>query len=177
MPFLAGQKLRASQLQELEDDIAAIEQEIVVARVAADLSKTSNTTLSDVTGISFALAANAEYLLDGCISYYGLDAPDIKFAWTGPTGMTVSWGFRGAAAAGTDGSTATLSVASLEVYGDANLIAVGTEVDFAVMCTPLGYFKTGGTAGTLQLRWAQFVSSASVTSIKRGSWARLHRFA
>lgn len=162
-------------LENLATDVETQINKTRYARLAADQNKISSTTLADLPGLSFTLAANAEYLLDGMISMYGVDAADVKFAWTGPTGMTVSWGFRGMAAANVDGSNTGISVASLEAYTDANIFAVGTEVDFATMCTPLGYWKTAATAGTLQLRWAQFVSNAATTSIKRGSWLRLHR--
>ncbi len=176
-PILGDAPNGPAGLENLALDVETQINKTRYARLATDQVKTSNTVLADLPGLSFSLAANAEYLLDGCISYYGTDASDVKFAWAGPTGMTVSWGFRGMGAASVDGSNTGIGVASLETYGDANIFAVGTEVDFAVMCTPLGYWKTAGTAGTLQLRWAQFVSNAAATTIRRGAWMRLHRVA
>ncbi|MFK0252134.1 hypothetical protein [Streptomyces sp. NPDC090445] len=49
------------------------------------------------------------------------------------------------------------------------IIAAGSSV------CPVGRLTAGGTAGTLQLRWAQTASSATPTIIKTGSWLRLTR--
>ena len=47
----------------------------------------------------------------------------------------------------------------------------------ALACRPGGYFQTGATAGTLQMRYAQVVSNATALQIKRGSWLRLTQVA
>ncbi|MDN5929494.1 MAG: hypothetical protein L0I24_00245 [Pseudonocardia sp.] len=146
-------------------------------RLTVDQNKTSNTVLADIPGLAFSLAANAEYLMDGVVPIYGLDGSDVKFAFTGPTGMTVSWNPGGPPPTITGASAGDRDYFSAETYGDANTFPVGTYTAAAIHCEFSGYWKTAGTAGTLQLRWAQNTSTAAVTAIRRGSWLRLHRVA
>lgn len=179
MPFTAGQKLRAVDLNAVEDRVLALEtvqQRIVTKRLAADVSKANSIVMTDVTGISFALLANTEYLADGFLSWYAATGIDMRIAYTGPVGMTCSWALTGpppsnvAVAGPTDWP-------SLEVYGDANAIALNTDTAFALGTSIGGYWRTGATAGTLTMRYSQLTTSASPLSVKRGTWMRLQAFA
>ncbi|MFF7211133.1 hypothetical protein ACFZAU_11450 [Streptomyces sp. NPDC008238] len=60
-------------------------------------------------------------------------------------------------------SMATNAVHALDMYVDAD--------------ADRGVVRTSGTAGTLRLRWAQTVLSATPTILRAGSWLRLHRIA
>lgn len=164
--FTAGQKLGASDLNSI----------IAMAYTTADQSRISSTTLVDATGLSFVLAANSDYCMDGHLAYYGLDAVDIRVAWTGPVGMTVCWSFFAIDSTATS-QTSSINTGTAIVYGDANFAILGTETDTAISCRPSGFWRTGATAGTLQLRWAQNVSNATAATILRGSWLSLVKVA
>lgn len=169
MPFTAGQKLRAS---ELNAEFALTQ----YGFATGDITKVSSTAMSNITGLSFSLAANSRYLLDGFVSYYSIDGVDLRLAFTGPAGMTVSWGCTGLVTAATLQAGDT-DFASFETYGDAAFQVVNTETDTALIVRPGGYFATGATTGTLQMRFAQNVSNAASLVIKRGSWLRLYKAA
>lgn len=167
--FLAGQKLRASELNDIG----------ITAYCTTDVTKNANTTLGDVTGMSVSLAANAQYAVDGWLYWQSNPTADIKFGWTVPSGTTGFWSIIGprvdtAPVAGSErinhtdyGTVATSS--TLSAAGDDEF--TGTVFISAV---PHCYFTTTN-AGTLQLQFAQNTSNASNTIIKTGSWMRVTR--
>lgn len=139
--------------------------------VAADVTVNNSTSMVDGTGLSFPLLAGQTYHLDGWIFYTSGVTPDIKFAWTGPAGMTVNaWSMAAVPVAGSgfDGTAP-------QVIGDANLQASSGDATLALAVRPGGVFVVGATAGTLQLRFAQNTANASNTILKAGSWLHLVR--
>jgi hypothetical protein len=175
-PALTDSPAVPTHIQNLAQDVEDRLNYTRYVRLAADVTKTSSTAMGDVTGLSFSLAASAEYGIDGYIPYYCLDGVDCRLAWTGPTGMTVSFSFLGSETT-TTSPTGMGNWTSLEAVGDANYILLNTETDTSIHTIPRGYFKTGVTSGTLQLRFAQNVSNASPLTIRRGSWLRIYRLA
>lgn len=169
MTFTAGQKLRASDLNEGFELTR-------YAAVAADVNKVSSTAMSDITGLSFELDANSEYLMDGFVPYYSLTGVDVAFAFTGPAGMTVSWTPYGGPI-GNATFSGDLDFFCAETYGDGAAFPLNTDSAAALACLPHGFWRTGATAGTLQMRFAQNTSSAATLAIKRGAWLRLHKVA
>src|SRR4051812_18590741 len=93
-PFLAGQELRASDLN------AAV---IRTAYNAASTTKTSSTALGDATGLLLALDANTIYAWDCYLSYNAGETGDLKLAWAGPAGAAGHWGAYGGATSGAAG--------------------------------------------------------------------------
>lgn len=165
MTFTAGQKLRAS---ELNDNLN------IIGYVAADVTKTSNTTLADMTGFAVAVEANTTYLVDGYVAYVAGNTGDIKLAFTAPTGATGHWGV-----AGLDTTSLTsaglLTAVRKDAFGDANTLALGGTNSGALPALAFlvrAFIVTSSTAGTLQGRFAQNVSNATSTVIKTGSWLR-----
>lgn len=169
MPFTAGQKLRASELN-AEFDLTQY------AYAAGDVSKVSSTAMSDITGLAIPLEANSRYLLDGFLSYYSLDGVDLRLAYTGPAGMTVSWGSTGLVSSSTTQAGDT-DFAAFEAYGDSVYQVINTDSFTSLIVRPSGYFATGGTAGTLQMRFAQDVSNPATLVLRRGSWLRAYKAA
>lgn len=152
--FTAGQKLRASDLNNFLP---------IMARATADTSKTSNTTLGNVTGLAVAVAASTEYALDGYLAYTGNSTGDIKFAWTIPTGLTGHWGIS---------SDDTTTPGDLKTSIATAYTTVITAGGGSLNATVKGYMLTSN-AGTLQLQFAQNTSDGTATVVKAGSWIRL----
>jgi len=153
--FTAGQKLRASELNDFLP---------IMARATADTSKTSNTTLGNVTGLAVAVAASTAYALDGYLAYTGNSTGDIKFAWTIPTGLTGHWGIS---------SDDTTTPGDLKTSIATAYTTVITAGGGSLNATVKGYVLTDTTAGTLQLQFAQNTSNGTATVVKTGSWIRL----
>lgn len=149
-------------------------------RKTADESLTSNTTLQNDDALVLAVAANATYTFRVWI--LAVDATDatgdIKFGFTFPTGATCHFSGKGPhtgmAAGGAFGdgeyigrNTAT-SGTTVVTYGLSTSI-VGVEIT--------GLLIVGGTAGNLQLQWAQNASDANATTVQAGSFMTLERVA
>lgn len=135
------------------------------ARKIADKSLTSNDSVEDDDHLIVTLEANKEYIIDGVIFAASTsNTPDIKIAFTIPTGATMDMGFIGASSA----------------FGHAELLeSSGTESDTIpiVQNVPTvinvhGAVKVGSTAGDLTLQWAQAQSNGTATTVKEGSYLR-----
>lgn len=149
-------------------------------RKTADESLTSNTTLQNDDALTLAVAANATYTFR--VWMLAVDATDangdIKFGFTFPTGATCHFSGKGPhsllAGGGAFGdgeyigrNTAT-SGSTIASYGLSTSI-VGIELT--------GLLIVGGTAGNLQLQWAQNASDANATTVQAGSFMTLERVA
>ncbi|MFJ5923847.1 hypothetical protein ACIQF6_14740 [Kitasatospora sp. NPDC092948] len=135
----------------------------------------ASTTMTNDTHLFLPLAANATYLLDGDLVYEGPNPTlgDIKMDWTIPAGATMQWAPFGAPIS----ATTNLQIDSQDT---ANTVqrALGTfGFPSRQTARPVGRITTTGTAGALQLRWAQNTSNAAATTMHVGSWIRLHRVA
>lgn len=165
MAFTAGQKLRASELNNALN---------LVGYVPTDITATSNTTLADMTGFAVALEASTTYLVDGYLAYVAGNTGDIKLAFTVPTGTTGHWGVAGLDVTSLT-SAGLLTAVRRDAFGDANTLALGGTNSGALpalACLVRAYVVIGGTAGTLQGRFAQNVSNATSSVAKAGSWLR-----
>lgn len=169
MVFVAGQKVRASDLNSGLP---------VFARVASDVTVISSTTLVDITGLVVALDADALYAWDAYLAYSTNATADIKIAWTVPSGTTGSWSAFGlhTTAAGTVGDVVGFRA---DAYGDANTIGLGGSdtLSGTTVARPCGFIDTAGTAGNFQGRFAQNTSNANNTTLEAGSWLRAQRIA
>lgn len=140
----------------------------ILGYCTADTSKTSNTTLGNITGLSVPVAASTTYALDGYLGYDGNATGDIKFAFTQPSGTTGHWGL-----AGDDTTTS----GNLKTTTAAALTTVITLGGGTAKATVHGYVVVAGTAGTLQLQFAQNTSNGTATTVRAGSWIRLSKIA
>ncbi len=123
---------------------------VKVNRTTAVFTKNANTTLSDVTGLSFAIAANETWLFWIALYYSSGTTPDLKFTFTVPSGCTGSQGFVGAL------NSTSASITVTTVIPAAGSAQVATISGLAINST---------TAGTIQLQAAQNVSDASDSTI------------
>lgn len=180
--FTAGQKIRASTLQQLSDALNILQP--VYAIKGADESVNnlgSGTTLQNDDALSLALVANTNYWLDLELIYGEAAGTgiDLKTAWTFPAGcrldlavvaphnawvaaaggaLEVEWGAWQAV---------TASPSSTITFGTTNAAKFSAHVR--------GVVANGANAGSLQLQWAQGVGSASNVTVYRGSCLKLQR--
>lgn len=175
MVFVAGQKVRAAELN------AGIP---TFARVASDVTVNNTTTLVNATGLSLAVEASAVYALDGWIYYESNPTADIKFAWTGPASATFVVGIYGPPA----GTAPVVNQERINYTDQGTFDTLGGGLSSAAgddeftgsvwpSIRPSGVAVIGATAGTIQLQFAQNTANASNTRIKANSWLRLARIA
>jgi hypothetical protein len=136
----------------------------VIGQVVAkpsDESRASTTTLTADSHYSFAVAANSVYRVTGLLAYSADPAGDLKMSWTVPAGASTNIACVGPA------TTATATVTS-GTYQRVASILMGGVIDNTVIVVAKvdGICRTGGTAGTLALTWAQNASSASATIMR-----------
>jgi len=149
-----------------------------VSVVAADVTHApSSTTLSDVTGLLVPIGASATevWTFKAFLEVTAANTTvDSKWGFTVPTAATMRWGAFGAgsilagyAAPGTSGTASALATESGTVsFGSAN-------ATFGVSLT--GKIYGGGTAGNVQLQFAQDASSATNLVVLKNSHIEYRR--
>lgn len=148
-------------------------------RKTSDESVTSSTTLQDDNQLTLAVSANCTYAFRVWIM--ATDATDangdIKFAFTFPTSAVCHFSGKG-----------PHSLLASGAFGDGEYIARNTATSGSTVATyglttsVIGIELTGllivsGTAGNLQLQWAQNSSDANATTVQSGSFMTLERVA
>jgi hypothetical protein len=133
-------------------------------RKSSNQSVTSSTTLVNDSQLKFAIAANETFIFNVWLWVYTADGtPDIKLTMTGPSGSTLYWSPSTyyATADGTNAlGTVNAGTVTLNAFSDAN---ERNQLYF-------GSILNGGTAGDVQLQWAQNTSSGTATTVKAGSY-------
>ncbi len=125
----------------------------------------SNTTLTDVTEIGIAVAANAIYEIRLSVQYSTNTTADFKFAFTFPVGLTLD--------------------AAVQYYSTAEAYLTGRGIQTTVFACGgtgasiwlHGLVTNGANAGTLQLQAAQNTSTAVTTNVEIGTLMVLQRVA
>lgn len=133
----------------------------------ADESVTSSTALQNDDHLVMAIAANEVWRYSADLFWEADGTGDIKFAFTGPAGVTEMrlWHGFGTDGAGGTNNEDTTYTGSGTVCGSHQGQGAGT-----VRHTILGgYIANGGTAGNLQLQWAQNTSNAVASIMKKYS--------
>lgn len=141
-----------------------------VAAASADLTKNANTTLANVTGLAFSVAASETLVFAFVCFCKSSDAADYRFALTGPaTPTSVQYGAIGTGV----GDIPALSAATSFGSAVATIGATGTRQCVVVA----GRLVNGANAGTVQLQAAQYASDATDTIIYAGSFVVAFRTA
>jgi hypothetical protein len=142
-----------------------------LARKTADETVNNSTTLQNDDHLFFAVAANEVWLVQAWLMWDSAATPDIKFGWTGPASATFAWG-----ALSTETSSGVASfgqsfsgtpVAPLAIGGTLFLPGAGAGTITAVALA--GIAAIAGTAGNLQLQWAQNTLNVSDTKVRQNS--------
>lgn len=122
----------------------------------------NSSTLQNDDDLSFSVSANTVYAFDAFLVFESHGSADIKFDISLPSGdyrLRYSQGGSGGGWAG------DFSVTSQWDY------ATGTGTIRVIHI--VGTLNIGGSAGTVNLQWAQKAAHASDTTIYAGSWMRL----
>jgi hypothetical protein len=138
-------------------------------------SVTSSTTLQNDDELFLSVVASATYIMEGFIIHSSPTAGDIQIGFTGPSGATLSWGGVGAATVSTSSAAATEM--ELRARSISQPLQLGGQASAGTTALIGGTLITSSTAGTLQLQFAQFVSDASASQVRVGSWLKLQRIA
>lgn len=159
--YTAGQKIRASELNALPQ----------MVYMTGDQTSTTAYTTSYVnaTGMSFAAEITSRYLAELFLYYNAPAARDIIVAWTVPTGATAQWGAAGVESGAASGGVGQMNGQSVAVTG-VHAFAGSDSID--MFAAPVASFLIGGTAGTVQLKFAQF-SAGGTTTLRAGSAMRI----
>lgn len=138
-------------------------------------SVTSSTTLQNDDQLVLPVAANAKYTFEMFLVYDGAGAGlgDLKRDFTGPAGIVMNYANYGP---NNSGAGLTQYDVVMDTLSGVSRV-LGTNGATAMTAQPKGYVATSGTAGNLQFRWAQNVSSATATRVLVGSFMKLTRIA
>lgn len=131
-------------------------------------TRVSTTTLTASAALQASLAANATYKMHLYIPFNGPTSNALKWGWTYPTGLTMSYGgvYYNAGFFGRN-----------YVETDTNLISTTEGTTTQEVLHFAGMVFVAGTAGTLAFNWAQNASSATAITIKKGGFLNLERVA
>jgi hypothetical protein len=138
-----------------------------IALTTSDQIVNNSTTYVDVTGhgdaMALPVAANEAWLLWWMIRWNSGTTPDIKFAWTFPTGgsLAADLVYLDAVSAVSHQSLGTTTSPT------SDFTAAGGTQD-KLLPLPMHYVN-GANAGSLQLRMAQFTANASNTIVRTNS--------
>ena len=122
----------------------------------ADETVNNSTTLQDDDHISLSVLANEVWAFHMVLHSSSDATPDIKVGWSVPSGTTMSWRLHSSTGTANDES-------------DTDQVS-GSGVGVTMQDTYGGTIIVGGTAGTVQMRWAQKVAHASDAKILKGSY-------
>lgn len=138
---------------------------MVTAVLAADVGPiSSTTTLQDITGLFLPIggASTERWIVEVTLLVTGSTVMDLKLGWSVPASCTMVWnsvqGLLGQQALATP-------IATTQTEG--TTIAVAADTSFLTGLRAL--VKSGGTAGKVQMRFAQNTSDAGNLTIKAGS--------
>lgn len=135
-------------------------------------SVTSSTTLQNDNDFAFSVPTTGTYALEGYLIYDGSTSADLKVAITVPASATLNW----SPYAPTSGvGTTDYNVQVITTSGGTRGVACNGAT--VMSCQPKGTILLGGSAGTVQLQWAQVASNATATRIFINSWMKLTRIA
>jgi hypothetical protein len=154
--------------------IGGVGQELFVRRTANSSPVASSTTYASDTQLVLALAANATYMFRSLISYATPLAAGIemRFSYSGSSSGLWTPNFLNG---NTSGDTATVRRTSVNI-GTGQGSQSGIDSSTYIVAEPEGIINTT-TAGNLTFDWAQYVSTASNTTVGANSFIYAKRVA
>lgn len=172
LTITAGELARASTLRD------RLGQHVVLQ---ADITVTGQELFTDCPGLGLPLDAWARYAIDGYISYRTTTTATVQFAFSAPldsSGHVCFFPLR----QGSNGAVGPLEAIRQVRFSDqypqaaAGSDGLGGTFALGLAATPMATIKTYRAGGALQLRFAQVVSGADVTTVLAGSWLRATKF-
>lgn len=142
---------------------------ITTVRKTADETVNNSATLQNDDVLLLAMAANETWYFTVSLAYLGNTTSDFQWAFTVPTGATLRWGC----------SPVKQNISGLMVQCD-SVTGSGTgdtvQADTTHMqLTVHGVVVNGGTAGNLQLQWAQATATVVDTIVRVNSYLEAHK--
>lgn len=177
--WVVGETVTAALMNaEIRDQFTALRADTSTVQKTADESVTSSTTLQNDNHLLVSVLTSAQYEIIVRLAVNGGASGDFKMAWTMPAGVT---GQRFSAGPAVSSATST---ADTTVRASGLTSSFTTEINYGVFSTgqlsfieETLYVVTAGTAGTVQLQWAQNASSATATTVVAGSYITVRRTA
>lgn len=163
--WAAGEKITAAKLNGLLTTVVKLATESV----------TNSAAMQDDDELAAPVLANATYRVQLMLLYDAPAAGDIQIGWSGPSGATLTWTPGGAATS--EGTPFALASMNLQTRTISEIAAIGGSSSNGVMADVTGTLIVGGTAGTLQFRWAQNTANATATNVRASSHLILTRIA
>lgn len=134
-----------------------------VSYVTSDFSKTSNTTLADVTGLTYTVAAGGKYRFQSVLLVECPATPGGKFSVSGTcTATKINYEIVILLTGNTDSLQATALDTSLGVAAAWEIARID------------GYIEVNA-GGTLTIKFAQNVSNATASKVLTGSWLQVDK--
>lgn len=149
---------------------------MVAKRATADQSLTTTTALTNATGLSFAIGASEEWIVQiNCDFGAVLSTTGIQLGATIPAGATANF----------DANLSDIAVTATNIlYGTTTTPATGIALPAATLVgiTNAGaivdmWVLNSSTAGTVQFQFAQNTSSGTALTLRKGSWLIGYRVA
>ena len=125
----------------------------------ADEIVNNSITLQNDNDLVFAIAANATWLFWGIFIMRSGTVPDFKFTFTAPAGASGSWHCLAL------DDLALNQIGDSKPFGTAVTDVAGQSLASDVIISFGGVAVNGGTAGDIQLQWAQNVADVSDTKV------------
>lgn len=150
--------------------------DLAYGRATADQSLTTQTALQNITGMSFPIAANEEWIAEVELDVGALlSTTGIKVGVTTPAGATQNLcsGLIPTTyvATNTGAKQTTASATALDYTAATQASQTNAKIKMSFWCL------NGATPGTVQFQFAQSTSSATAITIRKGSSMRAERIA
>lgn len=145
---------------------------ITFVRKLSDESASNNTFQND-DELFLAVGANDVWQIEILLFVVNAsNTPDIKVQFTGPAAAVINWAGHGYTPGSTTQDTASRYIAKT-LAGSFTLGVLQTATEALSPVRLEGMYIGGGTAGTLQLQWAQSTTDgANPTTVKAGSYLK-----
>jgi hypothetical protein len=146
---------------------------IYVVKDGGDETVTSSTTLQDDDELVFAVGANETWEVEVVLHSYGSNSGDLKSGFTVPTGAVA----RSACAPGfmSNAGSNFGAIYPLIVDQTGSTFSGLSQLSAVTMVVRRALVVTGGTAGNVQLQWAQNTSNGTGTVVKNYSYLKATR--
>ena len=141
---------------------------LAVVKPTSQTVSNSSTFIND-TDLVLPVTANALYTFSCYLDFTSVGGVDIKSMWTVPSGSVLFY-----QALHNEGGGTGLNNSQL-IYSDSNSLFCAGNGATPVGATLTGSLDTAGTAGNLQLRWAQNTATVSNTIMRAQSYVSLQR--
>lgn len=165
--YISGgsQGLTGSVIAWTETGVRTWDKRIRVRNKTAAQTVTNSTTLVNDDDLYLALPTKGRTQFRATIFYDGPTAGDIKFSFSVPVSSTLRWGpVNSLRIAGDD------TVIIQEAITSGNIAYGAGGVDVVRCAVFVGEVFTDGTAGNLQLQWAQATANATGSRVRAQSW-------